>query len=292
MLAYFSTDNLNAGEVAGKVVGAKGQVLIRSESDALANTRTLKNSDEVRAGDVINTSNDGTVRLLMSDQTIVDLMGSSLFKVNDYRLNHGSDRRVDLSLGYGKVRTSVTKPVGNGGKFIMHTKTATMGVRGTEFIVQSDIGEKLNGSQVKTEIIVSHGKVEVVTPADKRPVTLTDGKLLTTTSEVTHDSVVPRSTAPPIIKELPKAEIAQAIQQSRVETPIFHDVVTIDKNSKTGASSGLANLALPPMNTLKVDVPMPQYASLPGGFGVRITPNSITSLPPGTPVNVKLTFSP
>ena len=65
-----------AGEgfaMAGKVVSVDGKVLIRQDDSAGGTAVALKPGAQVRQGDVINTSSDGKVKLLLEDKTILIL---------------------------------------------------------------------------------------------------------------------------------------------------------------------------------------------------------------------------
>jgi len=161
-----------AGDAAARVVGISGKALIRIESKGTSAkpSQPLKIGDAIGPGATINTASDSSVKLLMSDHSIVDIGPSTLFKMDEYSLNGGSDRNVGLSMEYGKFRASVNQPVGPKGKFTVRTRSAVMGVRGTEFIVASSLaassaprgtGSGLMSSGA-TQITVVHGTVEVI----------------------------------------------------------------------------------------------------------------------------------
>lgn len=71
-----------------------------------------------------------------------------------YRITWNEEGKTDLNLMYGKVRGVVSKDGPRSGKLYIRTKSATMGVRGTDFFIADD-GK--NG----TEVSVLRGKVEV-----------------------------------------------------------------------------------------------------------------------------------
>ena len=177
-----------AKEMAGEVVSVSGIAFIRPEKSTGPLPKSpprVKAGDIVFVGDVINTSSEGTVKFLMRDKTIVDIGVSSLFKVDEYIHNHGTDRKAKLDLMFGKVRVAVTKKIDGEGKFMVKTKSATMGVRGTEFIVKEDVPDRLSKHdkspksnepvQQKSEITVVQGKVDV-TPVAVPTVAKADGK--------------------------------------------------------------------------------------------------------------------
>jgi hypothetical protein len=158
-----------AEDYIARAVSVSGKVLARSESvDGAIRMTFLKPGDKLYQGSIVNTGSNGAVKLLMTDRTILDLGPSSLFKLNDYQFDKAKmgDRKVDLSLDYGTVRASVNeKLTTRKGKFTIRTKAATMGVRGTEFVVNAPIPEKnAAGATIeppKMSLTVMHGKVEV-----------------------------------------------------------------------------------------------------------------------------------
>src|SRR6185437_15211357 len=124
----------------------------------------------------------------------LDIGASALFNVNRFQVNHGADRKVDLGMMYGTLRASVTKKIDPiRGRFRVHTPSATMGVRGTEFVIKTDVAQIRNlgaaaqaadgqgGGSVpiaqsasaqapvppKTEVVVIQGKVDVQTHLEK-----------------------------------------------------------------------------------------------------------------------------
>jgi hypothetical protein len=151
-----------------RAVSVSGKVLARGESSGSVQMTFLKPGDKLYKGSIVNTGSNGVVKLLMTDRTIIDLGPSSLFKMNDYELKKGAvgDRKVDLSLDYGTVRASVNEKLTSPkAKFTIRTKAATMGVRGTEFVVKSPIPAigpaGAAAEPPKMSLTVMHGKVEV-----------------------------------------------------------------------------------------------------------------------------------
>lgn len=175
---------LAADEYVGQAVSVAGKVLVRGDTTGGNQMNFLKPGDKLYKGTIVNTGSNGAVKLLMTDRTIVDIGPSSLFKVNEYQLNGVGDRKVDMSLDYGQIRTSVNEKLTSAkGKFTIRTKAATMGVRGTEFVVNAPIPVKdASGAVIeppKTSLTVMHGKVEVAdmnaSGAAGQPVAITPG---------------------------------------------------------------------------------------------------------------------
>lgn len=250
-----------AGEPnVGKAVSVSGKVLLRYEGGSSLQTGFLKPGDSIVKGAIINTGSTGAVKILMTDRTIVDLGPSSLFKVNEYQLKNGNDRNVDLSLDYGTARSSVNQPItSDKGKFTIRTKAATMGVRGTEFIINAPISESLkttasaslrpeekrsiaaasdpnsppgsttNGagaaggdSANQTQITVVHGRVEVQGTSD----TGKPGKTFEVNSGMQFSSQT--NLEPPKVVQLPAQEVLKIKTEAYQKDMTFLQAVSVD----------------------------------------------------------------
>jgi hypothetical protein len=232
-----------ADEFVAQAVSVSGKVLVRGEGTGTAMT-FLKPGDKLFKGSIVNTGSNGAVKLLMTDRTIVDLGPTSLFKINDYKLNTVADRQVDLTLDYGQARTSVNeKLTANKGKFTIRTKAATMGVRGTEFVVNAPIPVKdASGNIVeppKTALTVMHGKVEVndANLATAAPVAINPGFQYAKMGE-----------GPAQVAELKANDVAKIKAEAFQKDMTFVQTVTFDpgaKQSESGQSTSSENRADP-----------------------------------------------
>src|SRR4051794_2287912 len=71
--------------VAGEVVSVDGIVFTRNDGKGQGGkARTVQPGDYVYAEDVINTSSNGRIKILLKDKSIVDLGPSALFKVDHF----------------------------------------------------------------------------------------------------------------------------------------------------------------------------------------------------------------
>ncbi len=183
LFAIATTSRAEEEDYIARAVSVTGKVLARGEGSGNVQMSFLKPGDKLYKGSIVNTGSTGAVKLLMTGRTILDLGPSSLFKMNDYQFKKDAvgDRKVDMSLDYGTVRASVNeKLTTNKAKFTIRTKAATMGVRGTEFVVNAPI--PVNGGPAveppKVALTVMHGKVEVSDPnagAGAPPIPVTPG---------------------------------------------------------------------------------------------------------------------
>jgi hypothetical protein len=228
--------------------------------------RTAKAGDSVFAQDVINTGSDGRIKVLMKDKSIIDLGPSALFKIDHFKGKNGAaDREVDVSMVYGTMRAAVTQKLEGKGKFKVKTPSATMGVRGTEFVVKSeisdmkDVSKLLNntsgalppsslassqGSDAKasTEVSVLQGKVDVGkkdfnasamsagrTPASAGVVSLTAGTQIST-------SLSNATIAPP--KAMDAVQMKAIATEAKVVDTTFQKAVIVENPNPSSNGNG------------------------------------------------------
>lgn len=251
MLGLFLPRDAGAREIAGKIVSLSGKVLVRNTLDPAPKMAFAKVGDEIAEGSVINTDSSGSAKLLLTDKSIIDLGPSTLFKVDEYALKHGADRKVALTMDYGKIRAAVNSKVSPMGKYGVRAKSVTMGVRGTEFVVMTDLANfaasPVGGGAAPaasaaansgTAITVVHGKVEVAdenTPRAK-PVAATAGtqvKVADTPAEGRN----PASKAAPTVTQLSAAEVAQVKSEAKQADKTFVQAVVMDNSPGGGAET-------------------------------------------------------
>jgi hypothetical protein len=261
---------------AGKVVSLFGQVSVTpaSAGTTVASPRALTPGDELNPGDQIQTGNPGSIKILLTDRTIIDLGPSSTFKLDQYNLKNGEDRTVEMSLSQGRLRNSVQTPVKHPGRFLIRTGAAIMGVRGTEFIVSATpsgtLGKSGTPQEIKTQVTVIHGMVEYTPQSDQShtPIQLGEGKQLTTVNQISNDGrvVASANNPPPTVTRLQPAEVQTAAREGRVEDHTFHQAVVVENNQGPTGPGGPGK---------------PNETGGPGGPGGPRKPNGPP--PPGGP---------
>ena len=117
--------------VAGDVEYLSGEAWIERSGEKVS----LKVGDTVDAGDVVVTTQSGRVKLIMKDDSKVYVGSQSRITIDNYEMRGGSLFSGSFNMLWGKVRFLVTKLKKGTGSFDVHTKTATIGVRGTQFAV-------------------------------------------------------------------------------------------------------------------------------------------------------------
>lgn len=222
----------HALEVAGEVVSVHGTAYVRQDgATQLQKPIALKPAQNVYAGDVINTSSDGAVKILLKDKSIVDLGASSLFKVEKFAAKEGGNREVDLDMKFGRLRVSVSKKITGTGKFNVKTRAATMGVRGTEFVVDSALGDSAAGKTApKTDVTVLQGKVDVQgsspSGAAAKINSLVAGNQISTQVGLTSSMI-----------KLNDTQLAQVASVGKVEDNTFTKAITIEVKPESKASA-------------------------------------------------------
>jgi hypothetical protein len=221
---------------AGEVVTIKGTVLVRQDSDDEKTKQpiALKPGNNLYPGDVVNTASDGAVKILLKDKTIVDLGGSSLFKVAQFKPNEGANREVELDMMFGKMRVAVPRKLEGDGKFQIKTRAATMGVRGTEFVVSTALETSNENEKVtppQTSVVVLQGKVDVAKPGEagnaSSSLHLTAGNQVTTSVGAPTGAMV----------KLNQTQLKTVSTSSKVTDNTFSRAVTIENTPMQRTSS-------------------------------------------------------
>lgn len=237
-----------ADEVAGQIVSVTGKVLARNEKSKTTQLTLLKSGDKIYEGSVVNTGASGTAKLLMSDRTIIDLGPSSVFKVNEFKLKQVSNRTVEMELEQGQMRASVNKAVPDPqGKFSVKTRAATMGVRGTEFLVKTPPLPPPGAPPAPAQITVVKGLVAVADtgggPKTGNPVMLSAGMQLQKGGNTGITGTTPT--------QLSASQITAVKTESTVKDSTFISNVTFDSKTSSehrdsGTSSGGSSADSPP----------------------------------------------
>jgi hypothetical protein len=99
---------------------------------------------EARAGEalearwVLLTGSRSGAKLLLPDQTVIDVGADSSFQVTAGSTLDENERNALMNLDFGHVRASVNRKLKQGEKLEIKTKASVFAVRGTEFVLQGD----------------------------------------------------------------------------------------------------------------------------------------------------------
>ena len=119
-----------------------GSKTIKFENDTYF-FRPAKNGDRPANGDVVTTGKDGKVRLIFRNGDQVTVTPGTAFK---FSWDPKTDKNAIAEIVYGDIR-AVIQPEGPRSGMKVQTKSAVMGVRGTDFYVSAwskDAGSKVS----------------------------------------------------------------------------------------------------------------------------------------------------
>lgn len=108
----------------------------------------------VGEGSRLDTGEGGFVTIVLPDGSRITLQPESRLKVlglGRYQGLEGQDARFELEKG--RVETSVAPQRGPAARYRIHTPTAVIGVRGTEFRVSTDVVEAVDRAEVTGGIV-------------------------------------------------------------------------------------------------------------------------------------------
>ncbi|MDQ6987894.1 MAG: FecR family protein, partial [Mariprofundaceae bacterium] len=122
---------VQAADFAGTITYSSGEAwVLRGQEKHPAPIAT-----KILPGDVVVTRKAGRVKLSMNDGSTVFLGEKSRLVVDNYQVDNKTLKKGVFNLLWGKVRLQVAKLKGADSSFSVKTKTATIGVRGTQFAV-------------------------------------------------------------------------------------------------------------------------------------------------------------
>ncbi|HUP56309.1 MAG TPA: FecR domain-containing protein [Bdellovibrionota bacterium] len=293
LLLAFSCPPARAATVAGSAVSIVGQVVLRRPpgSDSI-----VRVGQPLQVGDVVVTSGAAAAKILLVDQTIVDLGPSTSFKIEEMEDGTSDERRARLGVDLGQVRASVNKRIRGKGRFHMRTKSTVMAVRGTEFVVNAEVRQDGGATQLGTRVSVLDGAVEVSMPelAQVSPVTVGRGRVLVNRADLVGERLVLRSAAGQAgeVLAMSEAQIRQVQERVRLEDQTFRQLALVGADG--GALQGrgtlgfvTANLALPAGKA-----PKPEDVLTPGTFSSSETLNPSLAYPAATPINIRVVVGP
>ncbi len=107
--------------------------------------------------DIIQTAEKSAIKIQMSDSTIITLGQNSHFNFENFTAKSKSEREAAYALKMGKARVEVPVKLSKG-KLNFNTRTVSLGVRGTEFLMQQEIDKDGNS---KEQIALLEGEIEI-----------------------------------------------------------------------------------------------------------------------------------
>ena len=136
LMCSLASTATNAATGVGKAIISIGKVTSTSQAGV---EKKLKRRGKVFEGDTINVGGKSRLQLRFIDDQLVVLKENTIFRIDEYKFKDKDDdgKSAALSLLKGGMR-SVTGLIGKSprDKYKVKTPVATMGVRGTHYVVQ------------------------------------------------------------------------------------------------------------------------------------------------------------
>ncbi|MBK8161369.1 MAG: FecR domain-containing protein [Rhodospirillaceae bacterium] len=138
-----------AAKVVGKAILTSGDAVITRDDV----TRSLLDGDLVENGDLVRSSDNGRLKIVLEDGSVLSLGPNSLLRVSEVHIvNDPPARYVGLDMIVGFLRIFASKS-GNRSRFDVTTRHAVTAIRGTEFGLSVDASA--------TKVLVFEGNVLV-----------------------------------------------------------------------------------------------------------------------------------
>jgi|GEM_PF-2546993 len=143
----------------GKVSLLKGEATASRDNQ----TVSLSTNSLLEAQDKIVTGNNSQIQLTFDDKTVITLGSASILDIQEY-INDAQQPKAKFKFNQGTFK-SITGDIGKKApeNFNLETKTATIGIRGTTVLGQTNMPPQ-NGREQPDIIGCSSGKIVVVTP--------------------------------------------------------------------------------------------------------------------------------
>jgi len=166
----------HAAEEAGRVTYSRGEAwLVRGGERVPVTVGTA-----VHPGDVVVTEAEGRVRLSMVDKSLIYIGSHSRMTIRRYEIGNDNVVTAKLDLLWGKARFLVHKLAADRAAYGVHTSSATMGVRGTQFTtsipkpvnIPKESGSRLPAgwrpAPQPTEMMLFEGAIEAINVKGER----------------------------------------------------------------------------------------------------------------------------
>lgn len=141
----------------GIVKSVSGRVLINrfsEDGEKRLSTFDVKEGDVVQEKDEITTALDGLITIELKNNTVMQIAPNSVFKIYRHYVDKKDNQASSFNLLSGGVKASISKLLPESW-VKLYTNNATIGVRGTEFVVDYSEEEKT------TKIACFSGEVSV-----------------------------------------------------------------------------------------------------------------------------------
>ena len=189
-LSVFSQDGMVVDQKTGKIsysgIGTvtfiKGKVYRTKEGEKAS--EELGVNFQILKKDIIQTDQKSAIKITMNDSTIITIGPNSHFNFQNYEQQSKSERTAKYDLKMGKARVDVPVKVAKG-SLNFNTRTVSLGVRGTEFLMNQEIDQ--NGN-LKEQIALLKGSLELEREDGKKQM-MTEGEHYMLTKDTKSNSI-------------------------------------------------------------------------------------------------------
>lgn len=135
--ALFLTMAVSGFASVGSIVAVKGDVTVERGTQVLKAVTGLKLEEK----DALVSKAASKAQVLFNDKTVITIGKDSSFKISEYLFEAGQEPKASFNFAKGAFRT-ITGQIGKAApdKFTLKSKTATIGIRGTQIL--GDVGQK------------------------------------------------------------------------------------------------------------------------------------------------------
>ena len=153
----------------GVVSAARGDASLLRSGSAVP----LKLGQQLEEKDIITTGSDAKVQLTFNDRTIITIGKNSRFSIEEYFFDTSKASKLKFQMSKGFFR-SVSGKIGKivPQRFKLQTKNATIGIRGTEIVIETD-------PERGDRIACTMGRIYVLTNRISTPLEVDAGNMVT-----------------------------------------------------------------------------------------------------------------
>ena len=204
--ALFLVPHAFAAEALGKFVGQIGMV----QGEVFVDGKAVVKSAQVREGSTIEVK-DGKATLLLGSGSVFHLAAQTKMQVKEFGIQADSKKeggKIDLK--FGRTRALVLNKGTETKDIKINTRTATMGVRGTEIFIDAP-----QDTQRPVQFFTMEGLAQVEVP-NGATVPLPQNQGVATNANVPNNGAVNTSTAvnaPTVTTSAPAMSVAQVNDQ-------------------------------------------------------------------------------
>ena len=211
---------VSAADICAKATVVVGKVTLGGER--------VHPGTVIEKNDTVKTAEDGGVKFILVDESIIDLGPSTTFRFNQCR-GKNLNSKIDLELSLGSVRAAVNKqPKKPRENFNIRTRSSVLAVRGTELF--ASWVQDVEGN-VQEQVGVTEGRVEIISQFNPTasPVQIEGGQQFQAQAEIRHDggqSVV-APVAPPKVDQFTASEQKQFEAGTKIQDPVFQNAIEL-----------------------------------------------------------------